>query len=132
MVRKALHEPLAAAFVQAATALAASSIDGIDDMFVEQISNVACLTSSVLAVRCNAPGSRYCRAGKGLPDHCRTAELPNCRTGRHGGERRRAEGSNDVMTIKGENEEEKEETKKDYHRTERRYGAFQRSSSLGY
>ncbi len=38
--------------------------------------------------------------------------------------------ANDVMTIKGEKKEEKEEKKKDYHLTERRYGAFQRSFSL--
>jgi len=37
---------------------------------------------------------------------------------------------NDVMTIKGEKKEEKEEQKKDYHLTERRYGAFQRSFAL--
>jgi len=36
----------------------------------------------------------------------------------------------DVMTIKGEKREEKEEKKKDYHLSERRYGAFQRSFSL--
>ncbi len=38
--------------------------------------------------------------------------------------------TDDVMTIKGEKKEEKEEKKKDYHLSERRYGAFQRSFSL--
>jgi len=32
-----------------------------------------------------------------------------------------------MLTIKGEKKEEKEETKKDYHLSERRYGAFQRT-----
>jgi HSP20 family protein len=35
--------------------------------------------------------------------------------------------SNDVLTIKGEKKEEKEEKKKDYHFSERRFGSFQRS-----
>ncbi len=35
--------------------------------------------------------------------------------------------ANDVLTIKGEKREEKEETKTGYHVSERRYGAFQRS-----
>jgi HSP20 family protein len=34
--------------------------------------------------------------------------------------------ANGVLTIKGEKKEEKEEKKKDYHLTERRYGAFSR------
>ena len=35
--------------------------------------------------------------------------------------------SNGVLTIKGEKKEEKEESKKDYYLSERRYGSFQRS-----
>ena len=35
--------------------------------------------------------------------------------------------SNDVLTIKGEKKEEKQEKKEDYHLSERRYGSFQRS-----
>jgi HSP20 family molecular chaperone IbpA len=35
-----------------------------------------------------------------------------------------------VLTIKGEKTEEKEETKKDYHLSERRYGSFQRSFTV--
>jgi HSP20 family protein len=35
-----------------------------------------------------------------------------------------------VLTIKGEKNEEKEETKKDYHLSERRYGSFQRSFTV--
>jgi len=35
--------------------------------------------------------------------------------------------SNGTLTIKGEKNEEKEEKKKDYYLSERRYGAFQRS-----
>jgi HSP20 family protein len=35
-----------------------------------------------------------------------------------------------AITIKGEKTEEKEEKKKDYHLSERRYGSFQRSFSL--
>jgi len=35
--------------------------------------------------------------------------------------------ANGVLTIKGEKKEEKEETRKDYHLSERRYGSFQRS-----
>ncbi|MBL26796.1 MAG: molecular chaperone Hsp20 [Rhodospirillaceae bacterium] len=35
-----------------------------------------------------------------------------------------------VVTIKGEKKEEKEEKKKDYHVSERRYGSFQRSFRL--
>lgn len=35
-----------------------------------------------------------------------------------------------VLTIKGEKREEKEEEKKDYHITERRYGSFYRSITL--
>lgn len=35
--------------------------------------------------------------------------------------------ANGVLTIKGEKTEEKKEEKKDYHLSERRYGAFQRS-----
>jgi HSP20 family protein len=38
--------------------------------------------------------------------------------------------ADDVMTIKGEKKEEREEKKKEYHLTERRYGAFRRSFSL--
>jgi HSP20 family protein len=35
--------------------------------------------------------------------------------------------SEGVLTIKGEKEEQKEEERKDYHISERRYGSFQRS-----
>jgi len=38
--------------------------------------------------------------------------------------------SDDVLTIKGEKKFEREEKKKDYHLTERSYGAVQRSFSL--
>lgn len=38
--------------------------------------------------------------------------------------------SNGMLTISGEKQEEKEEKKKDYHLSERRYGAFQRSFSV--
>jgi len=38
--------------------------------------------------------------------------------------------SNGVLTIKGEKNEEKEEKKKDYHLSERRYGSFQRSFTV--
>lgn len=38
--------------------------------------------------------------------------------------------SNNTLTIKGEKTEEKEEKEKDYHLSERRYGAFQRSFTL--
>jgi HSP20 family protein len=38
--------------------------------------------------------------------------------------------SNDILTIKGEKSEEKEEKKKDYYLSERRYGSFQRSFRL--
>jgi HSP20 family protein len=38
--------------------------------------------------------------------------------------------ADDVMTIRGEKKQETEEKKKDYHLTERRYGAFQRSFAL--
>jgi HSP20 family protein len=38
--------------------------------------------------------------------------------------------SNGVLTIKGEKQEEKEEKKKDYYLSERRYGSFQRSFQL--
>jgi HSP20 family protein len=38
--------------------------------------------------------------------------------------------ANDVMTIKGEKKEEKEEKQKDYYLSERHYGAFQRSFAL--
>jgi HSP20 family protein len=38
--------------------------------------------------------------------------------------------ANGVLTIKGEKTEEKEEKKKDYHLSERRYGSFRRSFSL--
>lgn len=37
---------------------------------------------------------------------------------------------NNVLTIKGEKKEEKEEKKKDYHVSERCYGSFERSFSL--
>jgi len=37
---------------------------------------------------------------------------------------------NNVLTIKGERKEEKEEKKKNYHRVERAYGALQRSIML--
>lgn len=36
----------------------------------------------------------------------------------------------DMLTIKGEKTEQKEEHEKDYHLSERRYGAFQRSFQL--
>jgi HSP20 family protein len=35
--------------------------------------------------------------------------------------------ANGVLAIKGEKNEEKQEEKKDYHLSERRYGSFQRS-----
>lgn len=35
--------------------------------------------------------------------------------------------ANGVLTIKGEKKEEKEEKRKDYHLSERRYGSFERS-----
>ena len=38
--------------------------------------------------------------------------------------------ANDMVTITGEKKEAKEEKKKDYYLSERRYGAFQRSFSL--
>lgn len=38
--------------------------------------------------------------------------------------------SGGLLTIKGEKEEAKEEKKKDYHLSERRYGSFQRSFSI--
>jgi HSP20 family protein len=38
--------------------------------------------------------------------------------------------ANGVLTIKGEKKEEKEENKKDYHLSERRYGSFQRSFTV--
>ena len=38
--------------------------------------------------------------------------------------------ANGVLTIKGEKKEEKEEKKKDYHLSERRYGSFQRSFTV--
>ena len=38
--------------------------------------------------------------------------------------------SDDVLTIKGEKKEEKEEKQKDYYLSERRYGSFQRSFRL--
>jgi len=38
--------------------------------------------------------------------------------------------ANGVLTIKGEKSEEKEEKRKDYHLSERRYGSFRRSFSL--
>ncbi len=38
--------------------------------------------------------------------------------------------SNGVLTIKGEKKEEREEKKKDYHLSERRYGSFQRSFTV--
>ncbi len=38
--------------------------------------------------------------------------------------------SNGVLTIKGEKNEVKEEKQKDYHLSERRYGAFQRSFTV--
>jgi HSP20 family protein len=38
--------------------------------------------------------------------------------------------SDDVLSIKGEKSEEKEEKKKDYYLSERRYGTFQRSFRL--
>ena len=38
--------------------------------------------------------------------------------------------SNGMLTIKGEKKEEKEERKKDYYLSERRYGAFERSLSV--
>ncbi len=36
----------------------------------------------------------------------------------------------DMLTIKGEKKEQKEEKKKDYYLSERRYGAFHRSFQL--
>lgn len=38
--------------------------------------------------------------------------------------------SNHTLTIRGEKSEEKEEQRKDYHLSERRYGSFQRSFQL--
>ena len=38
--------------------------------------------------------------------------------------------SNGVLTVKGEKKSEKEESKKDYHYSERSYGAFRRSFGL--
>ncbi len=38
--------------------------------------------------------------------------------------------ANNLLTIKGEKTEEKEEKKKDYFLSERRYGSFQRSFQL--
>ena len=38
--------------------------------------------------------------------------------------------ANGVLTIKGEKKEEKEEKRKDYHLSERRYGSFQRSFTV--
>lgn len=38
--------------------------------------------------------------------------------------------SNNILTIKGEKTEEKEERKKDYYLSERRYGSFERSFQL--
>ncbi|TIO80260.1 MAG: Hsp20/alpha crystallin family protein [Mesorhizobium sp.] len=38
--------------------------------------------------------------------------------------------ANNVLTIKGEKNEEKEEKEKDYYLSERRYGSFQRSFQL--
>ena len=38
--------------------------------------------------------------------------------------------TDDVLTIKGEKREEKEETEKSYHLSERRYGAFERSFEM--
>lgn len=38
--------------------------------------------------------------------------------------------SNGLLTIRGEKREEKEDKQKEYHLSERRYGAFQRSFSL--
>lgn len=38
--------------------------------------------------------------------------------------------ANDVLTIKGEKKEEKEEKRRGYYRAERRYGSFQRSFRL--
>jgi HSP20 family protein len=38
--------------------------------------------------------------------------------------------ANGVLSIKGEKKEEKEEKQKDYHLSERRYGAFQRSFTV--
>jgi len=40
------------------------------------------------------------------------------------------EVADDVLTIRGEKKEEKEEKDKNYHLTERRYGTFQRSFQL--
>jgi HSP20 family protein len=36
----------------------------------------------------------------------------------------------DILTIKGEKKEEKEEKKRDYYRIERKYGSFSRSIPL--
>lgn len=38
--------------------------------------------------------------------------------------------ANDVLTIKGEKQEEKEERKKDYYLSERRFGSFERSFQI--
>lgn len=38
--------------------------------------------------------------------------------------------ANEVLTIKGEKQEEKEEKKKDYYLSERRYGSFERSFQI--
>jgi HSP20 family protein len=38
--------------------------------------------------------------------------------------------ANGMLTIKGEKNEQREEKKKDYHLSERRYGSFQRSFSV--
>ena len=38
--------------------------------------------------------------------------------------------TNRVLTIKGEKKEEKEEKRKDYYLSERRFGSFQRSFAL--
>jgi len=38
--------------------------------------------------------------------------------------------ANGMLTIKGEKKEEKEETQKDYHLSERRFGSFQRSFTV--
>lgn len=40
--------------------------------------------------------------------------------------------SGDVLTLRGEKKEEREETKGDYHLVERRFGSFQRSFRLPY
>jgi hypothetical protein len=64
-------------------------------------------------------GRRYRRKGKGLRDHGGVAG-----DGRSNIDVKFSDGT---LTIKGEKRDEKEEKKKDYYLSERRYGSFQRS-----